>query len=43
MTDPKHEELVLAGIASNFQTPIRIRLVPAKVQLEDLLSSNSCH
>ena len=24
-------------------TPIRIRLVPAKVQFEDLLSSNSCH
>ena len=37
MTDPKHEELALAGIVSKSPTPIRIKLVPAKVQLEDLL------
>ena len=37
MTDPKLEELVLDGIASNPPAPIRTKLVPAKVQFEDVL------
>ena len=37
MTDPKLEELVLDGIASNPPAPIRTKLVPAKIQFEDVL------